>query len=94
MEFQLLPVSRACHRKQCPWDQDLHGWVEGHTVFQIIIAFLVLLKSRNADDILDPSCDECTEPVLLRGERTGLFQRTYRSEELTVSRKKLNSMVF
>ncbi|XP_034497680.1 syntaxin-binding protein 4 isoform X1 [Ailuropoda melanoleuca] len=51
-------------------------------------------KSRNADDILDPSCDECTEPVLLRGERRGMFQRTYRSEELTVSHKKLSSMVF
>nr|XP_055191416.1 syntaxin-binding protein 4 isoform X2 [Nyctereutes procyonoides] len=28
----------------------------------------VLHQSRNTDDILDPSRDECTEPVLLRGE--------------------------
>lgn len=79
--------------KQCRWG--ITACTVGRsTVFQILIVSLFLPKPRNTDYILDASRDERTDPVLLRGERRGLLQRTSWPEELMVFCGKLRSMVF
>lgn len=68
------------------------AWTGG-TRFLIVTAFLVPLKSRNTDHVLDPPRGERAEPALLRGERGGRPPGAPGPEERRVFCRKLSAVV-
>lgn len=91
IRFHLLPIPGTAVRRSGVTGPSTG--TDGWDSFQIVTAFLVPLKSRNTDHILDPPRGECAEPVLLRRERGGLPPGAPRPEELMVFCRKLSAVV-